>query len=203
MQAVKNRFSFEDSLRFVSKAKESTDKTGPRAALYKGEMGKSQKKAQKMQASGNTDTTYSAPACNISLSVIADKFGVLSKFTRVLVCITAAILISCLFLYAPAKGYYTQMRDTQKLQVEYDAVLSRNEQLRASVANLESPEGIESQATQELGLVKQGEGSALVSGIDNSDDTSNKLIKYVNSSEIKAPSTWYSDICDVIFGYTN
>lgn len=203
MQAVKNRFSFEDSLRFVSKAKESSEKSGPRAALYKGEMGKSQKRAQKMQASGNADTTYRAPAHNISLSFITEKVKSLSRFTKVLSCIAAAILISVVFLYAPAKGYYTQMRDTQKLQVEYEAILSRNDQLKTEVANLETPEGIESQATQELGLVKEGEGSALVSGIQDSEPASSKLIKYVNSSEIKAPSTWYSDFCDVLFGYVN
>lgn len=112
------------------------------------------------------------------------------------------ILALCIFCYQPAKVYYTQIRNTARSEAELSAVQARNEVLSKSVESLKTNEGIEDKAITEFGYVKDGEGTAIVSGLEEK-DTGTSIPAYVNSDSIKAPEEWYSAALDRIFGYDN
>lgn len=143
---------------------------GPRAALYKGEKVAPQKVAK-----------------NFTL-----------KFSRPLFAI-AIIAFVCFMLYTPAQQYYLQMRETSRLQAEYVAVSQRSSTLLSDIKRLETDEGIEDRAHQDLGYIKRGEATASIKGLDFSHRE--ELQSNVPPGSVPAPETWYSPVLDFIFGY--
>ncbi len=121
--------------------------------------------------------------------------------SRVLVTVTvlACLALSALFLYAPAKQYYLQIREVDRLQAEYQAVSERNDALQQEVDKLMSDEGVEDLAREELGWVADGEQSVSVSGLDLPEKESDFKAN-IPPGSVKAPRTWYSEIGDFIFG---
>lgn len=126
------------------------------------------------------------------------SFGSFSKAA-----LTALISLTLIvfFCYPSAQTYYIQERKTQQLTAVQAAITERNEQVQKNVDALNTDEGIEASAHQEFGYVKDGEGSAIVQGVET--ESSSKMIQYVDANTITAPSTWYNNILDVIFGYDN
>lgn len=75
-----------------------------------------------------------------------------------------AIVISAWFVYPVFRLQYQQRREVQTLQSELDSVKARNEELRAQIEALKTPQGIERLARENLGLVKPGEQAYVVTG---------------------------------------
>lgn len=197
---------------------------GPRAALYKGKMGSSQKKSSKMQSktksksakapkpkSGKAEkgrgamaaaagklASVQAKAPSVSLS---DKTqSTLKRFAKPL----AAVAVLALFvvaLYGPAQQYYVQMRETDRLEAEYAAVSQRNDSLQSEIDSLKTDEGVEDRAHEDLGYVKSGEETASVKGIEI-DSGDEGFSSNVTPGSVPAPETWYSPVLDVLFGYS-
>lgn len=199
MENAKKRFSFEESLRFCTKKQPSSEKSGPRAALYEAKMGKSHKRATKMQSDSSKKSHFQSPSFNFAnvVSIFSQK----SKFFKIAFTIVFCALIVVLNCYGPAKNYYIQLRDNAKIEAEYSAVENRNQLVKQKVDALSTDEGIEAYAHSELGYVKKGEGSAYVVG--KKEESSTQFIEYVDPNKIKAPNEWYSTILDFIFGYNN
>ena len=168
---------------------------GPRAALYKTEMGSKQKRAARMQESGRTwgdGINFSLPA--ISLPDIPKKI-------MVTLCAAFCIVLFAGMLYTPAQQYYQQMRERDRLSAEYEAIIDRNESLQGLVDNLQSDEGVEDKAHAEFGLIKKGEQAGAVTGFvvdDPSDFKAN-----IAPGSIPAPETWYSGVLDFLFCYSS
>lgn len=172
---------------------------GPRAAVYKGEMGASQRRAQRMQEGEG------APSANrrktgfslVSLSGIAQTRGFMVGAV-----VAACLVLSFVFLYGPAQQYYCSVRDHDKLAIEYAALSDRNDALQTDVDSLQTDAGIEQRAHDQLGWVKKGEESANVRGLDlDNQDQGTGVVANISSDSIQAPTTWYSPVLDVVFGY--
>lgn len=165
---------------------------GSRAALYKGEMGSSQKKSAKLQVKSSSGFTG-----------LKRRFSGRKVRPNVLkvVASVAIVAVCAVSLYGPAQQYYQQMRETDRLQAELEAVAARTNDLQDQINVLGTDAGVEDKAHKDMGYVKNGEQTAKVRGItfdDNREFTSN-----VVPNSVPAPETWYSPVLDVIFGYNN
>lgn len=170
--------------------------SGPRAAVYKGEMGSTQRRSARMQQQGTPEHRagrFSAPSQAPRKPWYA-KRGFMAA-AAVLVCI--AFTIS--FLYAPFKQLYVDTREKDRLTAEYNAIVERNQKLEESVATLQTDAGIEDAARTQLGWVKSDERSIAVTGLDLSSDESSFQGNIV-SDDIAYPETWYSSVLDPLFG---
>lgn len=175
--------------------------SGPRAAVYKGEMGKSHKRAfaemggtqRGARSSARSDAGKAKKMRSATASRIAVAVGCL-------VCVAAVLL----FLYPTAQQVYLESREEDRLQAEYDALMARNDAMQDRIDYLKTDEGIQDAARQQLGWVKEGEKAVVVEGLseDSSDAASDVNIQIVSGS-IPAPQTWYSPVLDVIFGYSD
>lgn len=170
--------------------------SGPRAAVYKAEMGSQHRRAARLQ---DAKAQPSGAARSASTEKPSGLTRLASSKALVALCgVAACLLFCCTFLYTPVQQYYQELRERDRLELEYAAVQGRNDSLEASVAYLSTDEGVEDQAREEFGWVKDGERAVSVSGIEvekDSDFTANVL-----SSDIKPPDTWYSGVLDPLFG---
>lgn len=185
--------SYDDSKSSGASAGSSSDKeAAPRAALYKGEMGSSQKKSTKLQVK-------SSPALNGIKRRFSDR-----KIRPSMVKVVASVAVAAICvvsLYGPAQQYYQQMRETDRLQAELEAVAARTNDLQDQIDVLATDAGVEDKAHKDMGYVKSGEQTAKVRGITFEEDldfTSNVI-----PNSVPAPETWYSPVLDVVFGYSN
>lgn len=171
----------------------STGEGGPRAALYKGEMGSSQRRASRMQ---NT-AAESSPSSTPSVKRRAASHPRLAIVLASVACLT----LVCVFLYQPAQQYYQAMREHEALAAEYAALQERGNALQSDVDALSSDAGMEEIAHEQYGLVKQGETSVSVSGLNESSKNSSLSIPpNVAAGSFDPPDTWYSVILDPLFG---
>ena len=251
---AKERAGKQFSAQFAQDAAQAVSE-GPRAAVYKGEMGASQRKATKMQnhssarqskatkvPTGNNSASFGTAARGAAaftfgafgsagtarktsraqsyakfeqaahtgdrvrfsgVKLPLPKLGFLQKInpsSRVfrvgLVAVCLAAL--CVFMYPAAQSYYVGIRNNDKLEAEYAAILERNALLEQTVANLESDEGIKQMARDNYGWVSEGENGVTVYGLDNTQAGNSALYGAVPA--VKAPETWYSVILDPLFG---
>ena len=179
----------------------SRDGNAPRAAVYKGKMGSSQRRSAQMQRSSE--------AGPVSVKIDpAGWFSSLNLTSRKLKIGTAVlcVILACVFLYTPARQYYQAQRENSRLTAEYAVIEQRNEALDAQNDTLASDAGMEDAVRQKYGYVVQGDETAVVSGLsdhvvgtalaaDNDDIEANVL-----SSAIKAPEEWYTPYLDAFFG---
>ncbi len=171
----------------------SAASSGPRAALYKGEMGASHKRAARMQnAGGDAGASQRRFSAGHALAALSPRMAVS------LACV-ACLVLTCVFLYPTAKQCYVTMRECDRLQAEYEAIENRNAAIQAEVDALSTQEGVEDRAREELGWVKTGEHAVTVYGIDVSEDDAAFSANIVPGS-IEAPDTWYSQWLDPLFG---
>lgn len=173
---------------------------GPRAALYKGEMGRTHQRAARMQdaatgARGGAAGTYAHTG-------IFSRF-VLNRHFAVLATVAFCLVMSFNLIYPEAQDYYLKVRQADQAQAEYQAVLQRNQQLENHVAALQTDEGMEELAHESLGWVREGENSVSVIGDGSSDPTTDAEGRSgaVVAGSIPAPVTWYSPVLDAVFGY--
>lgn len=167
----------------------SSEPAGPRAAVYKGEMGSSHKKAARMQ--------NDVPDKTRGRSALAKKRRTLSPALAVSVAIAACLALGCVSLYSPAQQYYQEIRERDRLQAEYAAVQQRNDAIQSEVDALSTSAGIEDRAREEFGWVKNDEVAGSVAGLDIEDDSSFRA--NIIPGSIEAPETWYSFL-DPFFG---
>lgn len=181
-----------------------SDDAGPRAAVYKTEMGRKQRQANRMQSSGTAPSLGSA-ASGIAggISAAAEKVRSTPKLLVALVTV-ACVLLVCLFLYQPAQQYYQSVRENARLEAEYAAVLDRNASLSETNAALQSDAGIETELRDRYNYVKSGEQTANVSGLADSDASASvtaNVAGNISTGSVSTPTTWYSPVLDVVFGY--
>lgn len=165
---------------------------GPRAAVYKTEMGTKHRRAARMQDAPDGCSSAS------SRSSSAHAGGGLPRWGVAGLVVSVCLVFSCAFLYGPAQQYYQEVRERDRLQAEYTAVQQRNDALQDEVDTLSTNEGVEDRAHEEFGWVKSDETAGSVTGIDvekESDFRAN-----IVSDSIDPPDTWYSGILDPLFG---
>lgn len=171
---------------------------GARAAVYKGEMGAKQRRASRMQEKAS-------PAMSIKGAVSGFSLKGLLQSRRFVICSAVAVCLIAagVFLYSPLKNYYCNVREHDRLALEYQAVTDRNDKLQSEVNSLQTDDGVKARAHEQLGWVEKGEESANVTGLNLEDGSSDGevVVANVSSDSIKAPATWYSPLLDRVFGY--
>lgn len=169
----------------------------PRAALYEGKAGASQRRAARMQLASQAGpvTAKINPAgwfSNINIS------------SRCLKALTAALclVLAVVFLYTPAQHYYQSVREHDRLVAEYTSIQERNVKLDAQNEALASSAGMEDAVRQKYGYVVAGDETAVVSGLSDEAYASSGdgVEANVLSSSVKAPEKWYTPILDALFG---
>lgn len=169
--------------------------SGPRAAVYKGEMGASHKRSARMQ---NTPSSSRSAMASGAHGVSARRLPSVRGVFGALGAVAAALALTVAFLYGPAQQLYVDMRERDRLAAEYDLVVARNDAISRHVEALQTEEGIEDVARMELGWVREGEHAVSVSNLDlpeESDFQSN-----IVSEDVPMPETWYSGVLDPLFG---
>ncbi len=168
------------------------EEAGPRAAVYKGEMGRAHKRSSESLNKG-------AASARSSKGAIAaePRSGGWKKHLVRLGMTVAFVALACVVLYDPARMYYQQIREVARLQAEYDAIVARNDSLQASVDHLSTEAGIADAAREQLGWVNPGENAVNVSGLEEKESG---FQANVVSDQVKPPDTWYSSFLDPLFG---
>ncbi len=170
---------------------------GPRAAVYKGEMGANARRAQRMQAEESPAKARRARKSAFSLSALLQ-----SRQFLVSAIACACMVVAVIWLYPTAQQYYCSVRNYDKLALEYEALADRNSTLQSDVDALQTDSGVEQRAHDQLGWVKKGEETAYVSGLStSSSDSGSTVVANISSDSVQAPTTWYSPVLDVVFAY--
>lgn len=197
---------------FEGKGADSSGDGSPRAALYKGKMGASHRKAARMQGSAPRKALShlpglpSLPNASEAKEQAAQALNLSSLTPRSLKLITAGLclVLICVFLYAPAQQYYHAQREYARLTAEYETIEARNDALNVQNDILTSDAGMEDAVRQKYGYVKDGEDMAIVTGLsEDATDTSRDsehIEANVLSSSVKAPEEWYTPLLDALFG---
>lgn len=178
--------------------KQLAESSGPRAAVYKGEMGAKQRKSARMQKASSAGSAMA----KINPAGWLTHFSISTAHARLA---TAAICLVMVFafLYAPAQHYYQAQRENDRLQAEYAAVEQRNNALDAQNESLGSDAGMEDVIRQKYGYIVEGEETARVTGLSDEARTSvpgEGVYASVLSSTVKAPEYWYTPFLDALFG---
>lgn len=200
-QRAKERADRQFARQFGSTEVAAAAEDAPRAALYKGKMGSSQRRSARMQRASQAGSVSAKinPAgwfSGLNLTARSMKLG------TVVLCLVLVFA----FLYTPAQQYYQAQRENARLAAEYASVAERNDALNSNNDTLASDAGMEDAVRQKYGYVKQGEQVAVVSGL--SDDLSSSartantdsVTANVLSSAVKAPEEWYTPLLDAFFG---
>ncbi len=174
----------------------SSAHSSSRAAVYKGEMGRAHKRSFALQ--GN-ETSRKRSSGIASLIVSRFTFRKSPKST-VLAMGVACLVMSVMFLYPAAQQYYVTVRENEQVQAEYAAILQRNENIQNQIDQLNTTQGIEDKAREELGWVKQGEQSGTVFGLEG-DASKPDYVESIPAGSVEAPQSWYSPVLDFIFDY--
>ena len=169
--------------------------SGPRAAVYKGEMGAKHRQAARMQNESSARASSKRGFSFGSLAALKSS----PKFIAV-AAVTACLALSCVFLYPAAQQYYHAVREHDRLEAEYAALEDRNAALQTEVSSLQTASGVERRAHEQFGWVKEGEQTASVRGLDLERDTASTFRANITSDSIEAPETWYSPFLDALFG---
>lgn len=170
---------------------------GPRAAVYQGQMGSSHKRASRSLASGalGAATAVASAATGRKRKEQSGRFPMKALVPAV---VAVCLVATCAFMYGPVQLWYQQMRENDRLQIEYAALQERNGALQDDVASLSSEAGIEDRVHQQYGWVRDDEHAVSVSGLSTTDDID--FIANVSPGSIKPPETWYSGLLDPLFG---
>ena len=171
---------------------DASDSAGPRAALYKGQMGSTHRKAARMQDRGHEGAGTARRSAGKKRS--QSHAGLLYGLAAVAACVALAFVI----VYPAARDYYVTLRATAQQQAEYDALVARHDYVQGEVDRLSTDEGIEDEASKELGWVKEGENAVYVNGLEDSEEP--PVYADVVAGSVPAPDTWYSGVLDPLFG---
>ena len=178
-----------------SATRAQAEQAGPRAAVYKGEIGAKQRQASRMLEQDAVEPSRRRARQS-------------SPWTRVVAClaVAACLVLSCAYLYPVAQTYYQTIRANDLLEAEYEAIAALNAELTSEIELLQTDSGIEQAAREELGWVMEDETLATVEGLastgeeEDAEGDEDDVSAYVASINVEMPETWYSPILDVIFG---
>ena len=131
------------------------------------------------------------------IETVRDNFLNMRLGLRVFFGAIAVLIVAVAVLYPIGCTYYQALRQEQTLQAELDAVNQRNEKIDAENKQLETDEGVENQAREEYGWVKDDEKATVV--VNSDDSGSGDMPSQVDGSKIEPPHTWYYDILDIVF----
>jgi cell division protein FtsB len=110
------------------------------------------------------------------------------------------LIVAAVALYPAARDYYFAMREDQRLDAEYQAVLERNNKIQQRIEDLKTPEGIADKAREELGWVLDGEEAVNITGL-GSTESSTALPPAVEPQSVEVPEAWWTQTLDEFFGY--
>ncbi|WP_232050940.1 FtsB family cell division protein [Arabiibacter massiliensis] len=175
-----------------SAASDPAPEGGPRAAVYKGEMGSKHRHAARMQNEASGQPTRRTP-----LGFLASLKS--SRAFIATMALAVCLVLSGSFLYPAAQQYYQALREHDRLAAEYAALSDRNDALQSDVNALQTDSGIEARAHEQLGWVKEGEQTANVRGLDLPEEAPTFRAN-ITSDSIETPETWYSPFLDPLFG---
>jgi cell division protein FtsB len=174
----------------------------PRAGVYKGEMGRTQRKSARMQAEATSNGKKKRFALPFHISLGSFRN---SRPARISALVCACLILACAFVYPSAKDAYTAIRNQDQAQAEYQAILSRNDEIQNRINLLKTDEGMEDLARSEYGYVYANENAVKVIGLGSQSiaaDAENQTAA-IASGSVPAPDTWYSPFLDKFFGYDN
>lgn len=184
---------------FSAEAAGAPDEDAPRAALYEGKMGSSQRRSARMQRSSSAGPV----SAKIDPSGWVANSGINARMLKVATGVICVVL-ACTFLYVPAQQYYQAEREHERLEAEYSTIEKRNDTLDVQNDILASDAGIEDAVRQKFGYVKIGEQTAVVTGLsENATDTSRdseNIEANVLAGSVKSPVHWYTPFLDAFFG---
>lgn len=175
-----------------------------RAALYEMKMGRTHRRSSRMQDDSNNK--HESSSKSFSPLAIIGSFASSQKATRIFLCV-CGVVFACIMLYGPCASYYTEVRSVQQLEAEYQALQDYNQDMQSQIDYLNTEEGMEEYIRSELGWIRADEHMMQVEGLDamqpSTTDSSSAsgALTTVPSESIKAPTTWYSGVLDVFFGY--
>lgn len=169
---------------------------GPRAAVYKGEMGSAHKRSSRMQQQASATASSPRRGRRGAASEGVPLFA--RPWFMGLAATALCLAFGAVTLYGPAQQLYADIREKDRLAAEYAAVVERNEAIDSQVQALETDEGIEDMARTQLGWVREGEHAVSVSGLDPKDPA--EFRGNIVSEDIPLPDTWYSGFLDPFFG---
>ncbi len=169
---------------------------GPRAAVYKGEMGSTHRRSSRMQNEGSSSRSRTSRAGGEPSSRVS---RVVTRPWFIAVAATAFCLVfTASFLYPSAAQLYHSVRERDQLQAEYAAIEQRNDSIQTTVDALSTDAGVEDRAHQEFGWVSKGENAVTVYGLDLDDEST--FTASIVPGSVPAPETWYSKLFGPIFG---
>lgn len=115
------------------------------------------------------------------------------RLTTIIVLVT--VVLAAWSVYPVLRLQYQHERERQSLAAELENLKVRNEELRAQVDVLQTPEGIEEIARESLGLVKPGEQAYVVTG-----GTIGETTATAGSDESGKKPLWQR-VLDSVFGF--
>ena len=187
--------AFEKTIGARDRAKEQQAAPGSRAALYEMRMGSTHRKSAQMQESGKK-ARFGA-GFSLPLPLLNSRM-----FSRAVVAFSV-LAFAVVMLYGPCASLYNETRSLQQLEAEYAALEDANAQMQSQLDYLNTDEGLEDYARAELGWVRADEQVVAVEGVEvenaNSEAKTSVFVQSVGT--VPTPSTWYSGIGDIIFGY--
>lgn len=170
-----------------------------RPALYEMKMGKNHKRSSKMQDGAKGKSRRKIGLFSGLYSRLDPRSP---RFSSQLLIGCAVVVLTVCLLYQPVANYYNEVRQQQQLEAEYEVVSDYYSSLKSEVEYLNTDEGMEDFVRQELGWVKRGENVVSVEGLAPRDATTRTgSITADLSSSVPTPSTWYSGVLDIVFGY--
>lgn len=206
--ATKSKADRQFDRQFGDESSMETEPPGPRAAVYKGEMGQQQRYAQRLQQNssyeyGNFGSTQRRAYRGIEDDAHAPRTKKMSHpILKVGAAAFALVICAGVFMYPTVQSYYQAMREHDRLEAEYQAVEERNDALQSNIDSLSSDEGVAAYAHEQYGWVKPGEQTATVQGLELApSDGLENVNASIKSGSIEAPETWYSPILDKVFGF--
>ncbi|MGN0073301.1 MAG: septum formation initiator family protein [Coriobacteriales bacterium] len=190
-QRARNQAPSDSALSSAGKKAEKGSK-GKSGGVTKRQASKAQKEQAKKQDKNSKEREKRSVAEALREGLLNMGLGM-----RIALGALALLIVAAAVLYPIGCTYYQTLRQEQRLQAELDAVNERNAQLEAENKALETDEGVENQAREEYGWVKDGEKATVVTNTD--DEQQGDLPQQVDGSQIEPPHTWYYDILDIVF----
>ena len=109
--------------------------------------------------------------------------------------------MSTVFLYPTAQRYYCSVRDHDKLVIEYDALVDRNQECNpTSIPCKPMQRRAACPRAARLGEKRRGirQRARFEPGGNPAGST---ITPNISSDSVQAPDTWYSPLLDLVFGY--
>jgi cell division protein FtsB len=121
----------------------------------------------------------------------------LRKLT-VAVCIVICLFGGAVTLYPALRDSYLSDREVRQREGELAAVEARNAQIAAQIAALQTPEGIQDRAREQLGMVMNGEAAVNITGLSLT-TSSTALPDEIPRGLIVEEAAWWTGFLDALF----